>query len=87
MSVSFAATAFSVSLADGRSLVIPLDWYPRLQLASLQEREDWQLLGDGYAIQWPAVDEHISTEGLVAGRKSGESVQSLDRFRESRRSI
>ncbi|MBD2110594.1 MULTISPECIES: DUF2442 domain-containing protein [Cyanophyceae] len=69
-----------VELADGRSLAIPLDWYPRLLHGSSQERNDWQLLGDGYAIEWPQLDEHIGTEGLLAGRRSSESQRSLARW-------
>jgi hypothetical protein len=73
-----------VDLADGRSLVIPLAWYPRLLHGSRPERQNWQLLGDGYAIEWPALDEHIGVEGLLAGRRSGESKKSLERWRASR---
>jgi hypothetical protein len=67
-----------VDLVDGRSLVVPLSWYPRLLHASPQERQNWQLLGDGYAIEWMDLDEHIGVEGLLAGRPSGESHQSFD---------
>jgi hypothetical protein len=68
----------SVELADGRRIVVPLAWYPRLFQASEAERRNWQLLGDGYAIEWPDLDEHIGVEGLLAGRHSGESIQSLE---------
>lgn len=67
-----------VDLADGRSIVVPLLWYPRLMYGSPQERQNWQLLGDGYAIEWPDLDEHIGIEGLLAGRRSGESEKSLE---------
>jgi hypothetical protein len=53
-----------VDLMDGRSLIIPLSWYPRLLLASQKERQNWQLLGDGYAIEWVDLAEHIGVEGL-----------------------
>lgn len=69
-----------VDLADGRSLVIPLDWYPRLQYGTPVERQNWHLLGDGYAIEWPDLDEHIGIESLLAGRRSSENRQSLDRW-------
>lgn len=69
-----------VELADGRGISVPLSWYPRLIHGSLRERENWQLLGDGYAIEWPDLDEHIGVEGLLAGRRSGESQKSLDRW-------
>ena len=69
-----------VDLVDGRSLSIPLAWYPRLKHASPPERQNWQLLGDGYAIEWSDLDEHIGIEGLLAGRRSSESQRSLDRW-------
>lgn len=69
-----------VDLVDGRSLVIPLSWYPRLLHASQDERQNWQILGDGYAIEWVDLDEHIGVEGLLAGRPSGESHHSLERW-------
>ena len=75
----------TVNLSDGRRIVVPLAWYPRLLYASDRERQNWQLLGDGYAIEWPDLDEHIGIEGLLAGRPSGESPQSLNRWLASRR--
>lgn len=73
-----------VDLADGRSLHVPLAWYPRLLHGSEKERQNWQLLGDGYAIEWPDLDEHIGVEGLVAGRRSGESKVSFKRWLSAR---
>jgi hypothetical protein len=73
-----------VHLADGRRIIVPLAWYPRLLNAFEVERQHWQLLGDGYAIEWPDLDEHIGIEGLLAGRISGESPQSLKRWLDSR---
>lgn len=69
-----------VDLIDGRSLIVPLSWYPRLRHASQAERRNWQLLGDGYAIEWVDLDEHIGVEGLLAGRHSGESNHSFERW-------
>jgi len=83
--VAVANEKFTVDLADGRSLVVPLAWYPRLLRATPAERQNWQLLGDGYAIEWPDLDEHIGVEGLVAGRRSGESKESFKRWLASRR--
>jgi hypothetical protein len=74
-----------VDLADGRSIVVPLAWYPRLLHGTSAERQNWQLLGDGYAIEWPALDEHIGIEGLLAGRRSGESQQSFERWLAARK--
>jgi hypothetical protein len=70
----------TVELADGRRIIVPLAWYPRLLNATVAERQNWQLLGDGYAMEWPDLDEHIGVEGLLAGRLSGESRQSLERW-------
>jgi hypothetical protein len=74
-----------VHLQDGRILSVPLAWYPRLQHATDSERQNWRLLGDGYAVEWPDLDEHIGVEGLVAGRKSGEAEKSFQRWLSSRR--
>lgn len=82
--VTILDKAFSVQLADGRALEVPLAWYPRLEVATSEERQQWQLLGDGYAIEWPALDEHIGVESLLAGCRSGESPESLRRWLESR---
>jgi hypothetical protein len=73
-----------VDLVDGRTLSAPLEWYPRLLHATPAERANWQLLGDGYAVEWPELDEHIGIEGLLAGRRSGESNASLARWLASR---
>jgi hypothetical protein len=73
-----------VNLADGRRLMVPLAWYPRLWYGTKVERENWQLLGGGYAIEWPDLDEHIGIEGLLAGRHSGESGKSLQRWLKAR---
>lgn len=74
----------TVDLMDGRMLRVPLGWYPRLVHATAEERAQWQLLGNGYAIEWPELDEHIGVEGLLAGRRSGESKQSLERWLQGR---
>jgi len=73
-----------VELADGRGISVPLAWYPRLLRGSSSERQNWQLLGDGYAIEWPDLDEHIGIEGLLAGRRSGESQKSFERWSTAR---
>jgi hypothetical protein len=78
--VSFAADRLIIELADGRSFTVPLAWYPRLVHGSESERQNWQILGGGYAIEWPDLDEHIGVEGLLAGRRSGESESSLQRW-------
>ncbi len=78
--IEMTLDGFTVNLTDGRSLSIPLAWYPRLSHANSDEKNNWQLLGDGYAIEWPDLDEHIGVEGLLAGRRSGESEQSFQRW-------
>jgi hypothetical protein len=86
MHVTVTEDKLIVDLADGRSLGVPLAWYPRLVRGTPAERQHWQLLGDGYAIEWPDLDEHIGVEGLLAGRRSGESPQSFERWLTARRS-
>jgi hypothetical protein len=78
--VQFHSDTFVVTLADGRTLSVPLQWYPRLVHGSEAERLNWQILGEGYAIEWPELDEHIGIEGLLAGRRSGESAESFRRW-------
>ena len=74
-----------VDLVDGRTLVVPLEWYPRLVHADRKERKNWILLANGYAIEWPDLDEHIGVEGLLAGRRSGESRKSFERWLSTRK--
>ena len=80
LSLELTADSMIVVLGDGRRLSVPLAWYPRLLHATSAERSNWQLLGDGYAIEWPDLDEHIGVEGLLAGRRSGESSASFQRW-------
>jgi hypothetical protein len=74
-----------VDLEDGRALVVPLVWYPRLVHGSPAERDRWRLVGRGHGIHWPDLDEDISVEGLVAGHRSAETQPSLARWLEARR--
>jgi hypothetical protein len=74
----------SVDLEDGRTLVVPLTWYPRLFHGNKRERTRWRLIGRGLGIHWPELDEDISVEGLLAGRPSNESQKSLKRWLETR---
>ncbi len=84
LQVIFTDNKLIVHLADGRSIVVPSAWYPRLLHGSSEEQQNWQLLGDGYAIEWPDLDEHIGIEGLLAGRRSGGSKKALERWLSSR---
>ena len=61
-----------VALSDGRSLSVPIVWFPRLAKASPSERADYELLGNGAGVHWPQVDEDVSVAGLLAGRPSAE---------------
>jgi hypothetical protein len=69
-----------VELSDGRSISVPLAWYPRLLQATAKERLKWRLIGQGEGIHWPDVDEDISVASLMAGRPSSESAASLQRW-------
>ena len=62
-----------------------LAWYPRFLNATLSERQHFELLGDGYAIEFPELDEHIGIEGLLAGRHSGESQRSFEKWLAARK--
>jgi uncharacterized protein DUF2442 len=57
----------SVSLMDGRTISVPLAWYPRLLNATKVQRENWKIAGGGYGLHWPDIDEDLSTEGLLRG--------------------
>jgi hypothetical protein len=76
--------SLSVELADGRSIVVPLDWFPRLKHGSPAERSRWRLIGGGNGIHWPDLDEDIEVEGLLAGIRSGESQRSIERWLKAR---
>jgi len=74
----------SVDLRDGRSILVPLAWYPRLANSSLAERTNWRLIGRGEGIHWEDLDEDISLLGLLEGRPSGESQASFQNWLDSR---
>ena len=77
--------ALIVDLADGRTVSVPLAWYPRLAHGTSDERTQWRLIGRGEGIHWPALDEDISVQSLLAGRGSGETDASLQRWLQARR--
>jgi hypothetical protein len=74
-----------VELRDGRTVSVPVGWYPRLAHGSLKERQQWELIGPGIGIHWPVLDEDISVEGLLQGLPSGESAASFKRWLAARR--
>jgi len=65
--VYFSEDTLSVDLLDGRTITVPLVWYPRLLHAAPEQRENWEICGGGYCIHWPDMDEDLSTEGLLRG--------------------
>lgn len=85
-SVAFTEDSMVVNLDDGRSVSVPLAWYPRLHAGNREERERYELIGGGEGIHWPALDEDISVEGIIAGRRSAESANSLRRWLQKRQS-
>jgi len=70
----------TVELVDGRVISVPLAWYPRLWYGTPEERAHFELIGDGTIIHWPDLDEDLSVAGLLAGRRSGETPESLKRW-------
>jgi hypothetical protein len=59
--------AVTVDLLDGRTIIVPLAWYPRLLDATVAQRNNFRIIGAGYVINWPDVDEHLSSQGFLAG--------------------
>lgn len=83
--VQITEDTLTVELDDGRTLSVPMAWYPRLQHATPEEKENWRLIGGGQGIHWESIDEDISVQGIIAGKPSGESQASLKKWFESRR--
>jgi hypothetical protein len=65
--VRFTDDAISVDLFDGRTIMVPLAWYPRLLHATPEQRKNWKIAGAGYGIHWPDIDEDLTTQGLLQG--------------------
>jgi hypothetical protein len=78
--VALTDDALVVELSDGRRISVPLTWFPRLLRGAPEERNDWRLIGSGQGIHWNTLDEDISVENLLAGRRSGESQESYKRW-------
>jgi hypothetical protein len=79
-SVTVTDDTLSVDLSDGRTISVPLAWFPRLVHATQQERSHWRLIGEGQGIHWEDIDEDVSVEGLLAGKPSGESQASFKKW-------
>ncbi len=86
-SVSITDDTLAVDLEDGRTIAVPIGWYPRLAYGTPEERSNWKISGAGYGIHWPDLDEDIGVEGLLLGRKSGESPKSLGRWLQNRQQV
>jgi hypothetical protein len=84
-SVSVTEDTLIVDLLDGRSVSVPLSWFPRLVHGTTEERKNWRLIGRGEGIHWPDLDEDISIANLLAGIPSGESQPSLKHWLERRK--
>jgi len=73
-----------VELVDGRTVSVPIDWFPRLLHGRPDERANWRLIGRGEGVHWPDLDEDVSVDDLLLGHRSGETQESLRRWLESR---
>ena len=82
-SVMITEDTLNVDLSDGRTISVPLTWFPRLVHATQEQRDNWRLIGRGHGIHWDDIDEDISVEGLIAGRPSGESQSSFKKWLEA----
>jgi Protein of unknown function (DUF2442) len=84
VAVATSEDTLSVDLSDGRTIAAPIAWFPRLAHGNPQERGNWRLIGNGEGIHWPDLDEDVSVDSLLRGRRSGESQASLQRWIETR---
>lgn len=85
LQLTISDEALSVDLVDGRTIIVPLAWYPRLWHAKPAERSRFEIIGDGAFIHWPDLDEDLTVAGFLAGRRSGESPQSLKKWLDARK--
>ncbi|MCZ7673155.1 MAG: DUF2442 domain-containing protein [Chloroflexi bacterium] len=80
ISVIITDDTLSVDLEDGRTISVPIGWYPRLAHGTAEERANFEISGAGQGIHWPDLDEDIGVEGLLLGKKSSESAGSFERW-------
>ena len=85
LNVAVTDDTLSVDLEDGRTLSVPIGWYPRLAHGTAAERANFQISGAGYGIHWPDLDEDIGVEGLLLGKRSSECATSFERWLQRRR--
>jgi hypothetical protein len=83
--VRFTKDTLSVALRDGRTITVPLTWYPRLFNATAVQRKNWRVAGGGYGIHWPDIDEDLSTEGLLRGAPAPRPAQAKTQSNTGRR--
>jgi hypothetical protein len=83
--VTVTDDTLTVDLEDGRTIAVPISWYPRLAYGTSEERANVQIAGAGYGLHWPDLDEDIGVDGLLLGKKSTESVASFGRWLERSR--
>ncbi|MCL0035589.1 DUF2442 domain-containing protein [Thermodesulfovibrionales bacterium] len=84
--VTVTEDSLIVDLSDGRTISVPLAWFPRLMHSTQEERNNWRLIGRGHGIHWEDIDEDINIEGLIAGKLSGESQTSFKKWLSQRAS-
>ena len=84
--VSVTDDTLTVELSDGRTISVPLEWYPRLVHGTKEERSNWRIIGRGQGIHWEDLDEDISVEGIISGKPSGESQSSFKKWLAQRNS-
>jgi hypothetical protein len=85
--VSVTDDTLTVELSDGRTISVPLEWYPRLVHGTSEERNNWRIIGRGQGIHWEDLDEDISVEGIIAGNPSGESQSSFKKWLDQRNPV
>jgi hypothetical protein len=86
LGVEFGDDTLSVSLRDGRTITVPLAWYPRLMNATAAQRKNWKVAGGGYGLHWPDLDEDLSTEGLLRGAPAPKASPAVVNGKKSRKS-
>jgi hypothetical protein len=86
INVTISDDTLAVDLEDGRTIAVPIGWFPRLAYGTPAERANFQISGAGYGIHWPDLDEDIGIEGLILGKKSTESQASFERWLQRRQS-
>ena len=80
--ITITEDSLSVDLMDGRTIIVPIVWYPRLWHGTPEERNNFEIIGNGMLLHWPDLDEDLSVDGILAGRRSGENQKSLKRWLE-----